>query len=394
MPNTKQKIYVVDTNVIINDPNFVKKIKGKILLPITVLQELDHHKFGSSEKARKTREFARFIDKNSEMIWFHDSTGYEGTNDEKIIKTAAIMKNKGHDVILVTNDILMGLIAKSTGIEVKKHQLNNYSQMQIYSGIKNLKNIENNTKNIHLNPNEYVISHDGLGRKTVSKRIKKLKKDINIWGLTHRNVEQRCALDALLDNKIQLVTISGKAGTGKTLLALLAGLKQVIINHDYSKLLVARPVVSMGQDVGFLPGELDEKLAPWMQPIYDNIEVILNKQSSSAKKTLEKLSNDGIIEIGALNYIRGRSIPNQFIIIDESQNLTKHEIKTIISRAGQNTKVVLTGDVTQIDNNKVDMFSNGFTYVINKFINENIAAHVNLEKCERSELAKIAAEIL
>jgi PhoH-like ATPase len=221
----------------------------------------------------------------------------------------------------------------------------------------------------------------------------KYDEDESVFGLFAKNFEQRLALDLLLDENIPLVTLSGKAGTGKTLLALAAALKQSQDVTRYNKVIVARPIVAMGKDLGYLPGELNEKLAPWMQPIYDNLEFLFNCKS---KDELTKMlaGYEDMIQIEALTYIRGRSIPNQFMIIDEAQNLTKHEVKTILTRVGEGTKIVLVGDPEQIDNPYLDAYSNGLTYVIEKMKHLKESGHVSLSKGERSNLAQLAADIL
>ena len=389
----KERVYVIDTNVIINDPNIVKKLKGRVFVPTTVLSELDKHKHGHSEKARSVREFARYIERNQKNVWFHNSERYEGTCDEKIIATA-IHLNEMYDAIMVTNDILMGVLARAKNINVQRWELTESSADTLYRGVLTGQEAENAKKNTTKNLNQYLVCHDGLYR-TTKQGAQKLGKDFMLWGITHKNVEQRCALDALLDPKIKLVTLSGKAGTGKTLMAIVAGLEAVLERQSHKRLIVARPVISMGQDLGYLPGSLDEKLAPWMQPIMDNIEFLFDsKESKRSRNVWEDLSNDGLLKMESLSHIRGRSIPNEFIIIDEAQNLTRHEVKTIISRAGENTKIILTGDIYQIDNPKVDSMSNGLAYVIDKFKDQEIAAHIHFTKCERSELAELASELL
>jgi PhoH-like ATPase len=217
------------------------------------------------------------------------------------------------------------------------------------------------------------------------------------WGIKPRNKEQHFALDALLDDNIKLVTLLGKAGTGKTLVALAAGLQKTTEEQVYNKLLVARPIFPLGKDVGYLPGSMEDKLNPWMQPIFDNVEFLMGLSTADrrrGRRSYRELIDMGVLQIEALTYIRGRSIPNQYIIIDESQNLTPHEVKTIITRVGQGTKVVLTGDPYQIDNPYVDADSNGLSYVINKFKGIDIAATVTLSKGERSKLAEIASNLL
>ena len=390
----KEKIYVVDTNIIMNDPGIVKKLKGRVFIPTTVLSDLDKHKQGHSEKARNVREFARFVEKNQNRVWFHNSSGYPGTCDEQIIG-AAIELNKKHDVTLITNDILMGVLARGKDVRVDRWELTESSADTLYRGILTGQEAMDAKKVTNKNLNQYLVCHDGL-YKTTKQGPVKLGKDFMIWGVAHKNVEQRCALDALLDDKIKLITLSGKAGTGKTLMAILGGLQAVLENRTHSRMLVARPTISMGEELGYLPGNLEEKLAPWMQPIIDNVEFLLNNDKKGPQRgnAFQDLLNEGLVKMESLSHIRGRSIPNEFIIIDEAQNLTRHEVKTIISRAGEGTKIILTGDIYQIDNPKVDSMSNGLAYVIDKFKDQAIAAHIHFTKCERSELAELASELL
>jgi PhoH-like ATPase len=246
-----------------------------------------------------------------------------------------------------------------------------------------------------------VILRDELGSSKsallkVNSEAKKLEplylSNDPIWGIAARNAQQRMAFELLLNDDIPLVTLSGKAGTGKTLLTLAAGLMKIEDEHKYKKLLIARPVVPMGKDIGYLPGEKDEKLRPWMQPIYDNLEFLFDtKKPGDIDKILAGL---GSIQVEALTYIRGRSIPGQFIIIDEAQNLSKHEVKTIVSRVGEGSKIVLLGDPEQIDHPYLDASSNGLTYVVERFKQENVSGHITLERGERSHLAQLAADLL
>ena len=232
-----------------------------------------------------------------------------------------------------------------------------------------------------------------LQRKLVP--VKKIAKE-GVWSIHPRNREQAFTLDLLLDDNIKLVTLVGKAGTGKTLLAIAAGLNKTAEDNIFNRLLVSRPVFPMGKDLGFLPGDIEEKLAPWMQPIFDNVELLLSGHEMEKRHTkgYKELMAMGIMEIEPLTYIRGRSIPNQYMIVDEAQNLTPHEIKTIVTRAGEGTKIVLTGDPYQIDNPYVDASSNGLTYVVERFKDQAISGHVTLMKGERSELAELAANLL
>ena len=287
----------------------------------------------------------------------------------------------------------MGVKAKALDVIVQRYDGGLEFSDSAYTGIRDSRSKPYPNKS-ELNQNEYHLAQDGLFRQE-GDRQKRLGKDKEVFGIRHRNVEQKCAIDALLNDDIKLVTISGKAGTGKTLLAIAAGLHNVIENNVYDRLLVSRPVVPMGNDIGYLPGDINEKLGPWMQPIFDNIDQIFN--TGDQKKGLDaylELEKEGVLRVEALTYIRGRSISNHYMIIDEAQNLTKHEVKTIISRAGEGTKIILTGDPDQIDNPKLDSINNGLSYTIECFKDEKIAAHVTLEECERSELADRAAEIM
>jgi PhoH-like ATPase len=256
-------------------------------------------------------------------------------------------------------------------------------------------------------PNEYATlidstnpSHTALCRfdaalgKVVP--VRKVPKE-GVWSIHARNREQQFALDALVDDNVKLVSLVGKAGTGKTLMAIAAGLQKVAEENVYNRLLVSRPVFPMGKDLGFLPGDIEEKLTPWMQPIFDNVELLISGHETDKRhsnKGYKELMAMGLLDIEPLTYIRGRSIPNQYLIVDEAQNLTPHEIKTIVTRAGEGTKIVLTGDPYQIDNPYVDSSSNGLSYLVERFKNERISAHVTLTRGERSELAELAANLL
>jgi len=219
-----------------------------------------------------------------------------------------------------------------------------------------------------------------------------------VWGINAKNKQQQFALDLLLNDDIRLVTLVGKAGTGKTLLALAAGLEKTIEARTFQRLVVSRPVFPLGKDIGFLPGDIEEKLRPWMQPIRDNLDFLMGASAvagrAKGKKDLQSLFDLGMIEVEPLTYIRGRSMPNQYLIVDEAQNLTPHELKTIITRAGEGTKIVLTGDPYQIDNPYIDSSSNGLTFVVERFKEEPIAGHITLVKGERSDLAELAATLL
>ena len=252
-------------------------------------------------------------------------------------------------------------------------------------------------------PNEYCTLIDETNPKraalakvdvTATKLVPILDSRDGVWGIKPRNREQHFAFDALLDDRLKLVTLMGKAGTGKTLLAMAAGLKRTVLDREFRRLVVARPTVSMGKELGFLPGSLEEKLAPWMQPIHDALEMLSDLNMGHEHRRSGDLMRSGSIVVEALSYIRGRSIANQFMIIDEAQNLTPLEVKTIVTRVGQGTKLIFTGDPYQIDNPYVDSSSNGFNYVVSRFRTEMVSAHIELQKGERSELAELAANIL
>jgi PhoH-like ATPase len=255
-------------------------------------------------------------------------------------------------------------------------------------------------------PNEFVVlrdrtnpQHSGVGKYSATRQayvpLIKMPKE-GVWGIRPRNKEQSFALDLLLNDEIRLVTVVGKAGTGKTLLAIAAGLQKTMEDSVYQKLLVSRPIFPLGRDIGYLPGDVEEKLNPWMQPIFDNVEYLMNLSRSEKKqgRGYHELVDLGIMEIEPLTYIRGRSIPNQYMIVDEAQNLTPHEVKTIITRVGDGTKIVLTGDPYQIDNPYVDATNNGLIHVANRFKHERLAGHVTMSKGERSPLAELAANLL
>ena len=252
-------------------------------------------------------------------------------------------------------------------------------------------------------PNEYcTLTEEGNAKRTALTRVdasgRKLVPIVDsresVWGIKPRNREQHFAFDALLDDRIKLVTLMGKAGTGKTLMAMAAGLKRTVVDREFRRLVVARPTISMGKELGFLPGSLEEKLSPWMQPIHDALELLSDLNMGNEHRRSTDLMRSGSIVVEALSYIRGRSIAHQFMVIDEAQNLTPLEVKTIITRVGYGTKIIFTGDPYQIDNPYVDSSSNGFNYIISKFREQPIAAHIELQKGERSELAELAANLL
>jgi len=441
-----RKIYVLDTNVLLHDPLALYAFEdNEVIIPSIVLEEIDTKKRLADEIGRNARFVSRELDRirasgrldqgvvlerggvlkvemNHRLFVRVQELFGEMTNDNRILAVALNYrieeqeKESPRPVVLVSKDVLVRVKADILGIMAEDYLTDRigpdtdrypgYVTLQVHPGI-----IDDFYNQRSLNagqlgdalllPNEFVILRDSLG--TSKSALLKVSPDGRtltslhfgndpVWGITARNTQQRMALELLLNDDIPLVTLSGRAGTGKTLITLAAGLMKVEDEHKYKKLLIARPVVPMGKDIGYLPGEKEEKLRPWMQPIYDNLEYLFDtKKSGDLDKILMGL---GSIQVEALTYIRGRSIPGQFIIIDEAQNLSKHEVKTIVSRVGENSKIVLLGDPEQIDHPYLDAQSNGLTYLIEQFKHEGISGHVTLEKGERSRLAQLAADKL
>jgi PhoH-like ATPase len=318
--------------------------------------------------------------------------------------------------VFLTKDVNLRIRADALGLATEDYEADKVEESEYDTGIRELVVPKDEVDRFYaqneaapaanLAPNEFVIlkdesnpSHTALGRFHSERGrvlpIHKLPAN-GIWGVRARNKEQQFALDLLLDDDIKLVTIVGKAGTGKTLLAIAAGLQKTMEEQIFTKLLVSRPIFPLGRDIGYLPGSVEEKLNPWMQPIFDNVEYLmgLSQKDKKSGRSYTELLDMGVIEIEPLTYIRGRSIPDQYIIVDEAQNLTPHEVKTIVTRVGDNTKIVFTGDPSQIDNPYVDATNNGLVHVMNKFKHERIAGHVSLVKGERSALAELASQVL
>ncbi|MBN8535899.1 MAG: PhoH family protein [Deltaproteobacteria bacterium] len=438
-PNKKKKI-VVDTNVILFDSQAILKFgEGDIHIPISVIEEIDRFKRDQGENGRNARQFSRFIDVlrakgslskgvqldnhsetfvyiNTDLMFAGMSTELDQMKaDNRILMTALSLQKQHprHTVELITKDINLRIKADVYGITAKDYEPNNASENDLYEGYleieltsaqidsfyKEKKYLAPDSKLI---ANQYVImkdqsnpNHSAVGRYSFADKaiVPLLSPSDSIWGIHARNAEQAFALDCLLNDEILFVSLVGKAGTGKTLLAIAAGLHKTLDEGRFQRLLVSRPIFPMGRDIGYLPGDIEQKLNPWMQPIFDNVEFLMGADKKASGRAQE-LINQGMLNIEPLTYIRGRSIPKQYLIVDEAQNLTPHEIKTIVTRAGRGTKVVLTGDVYQIDNPYVDSANSGLTYAGEKFKGHPIAAHVTLTKGERSELAELAANIL
>jgi PhoH-like ATPase len=437
-----KKRFVLDTNVLLHDPYAVDHFAdNEVIVPIYAIEEIDQFKRELSERGRNARLVTRYLDHLREAGG-RLSDGVDTTHggrlrvaltsrslphnrrpeankmDDLILAVALDEQQQAPDmpVIFVTKDVNLRIRADAMGLQAVNYTEEKVEIEELYAGFVEITVSAEDVDGFYasgklaaprdLMPNEYVVirdqgnaNHSALARVDATMEnlvpIRRLRD--GVWGIRPRNKEQHFGLDLLLNDDVKLVTLVGKAGTGKTLLALAAGLQKVADENVYRKLLVSRPVFPLGKDIGFLPGDIEEKLNPWMKPIFDNIELLLEINPSGKKKVergYEELLHLNILEIEPLTYIRGRSIPHQFMIIDEAQNLTPHEMKTILTRAGDNTKIVLTGDPYQIDNPYVDSSSNGLSYVVEKFKAEAISAHVTLSKGERSALAELAANLL
>jgi PhoH-like ATPase len=437
-----KKIFVIDTNVLLHDPRAIFSFEDNdVIIPIVVIEELDKFKKGIDEIGRNARQVSRFLDEFRQKGKLSQGVPLEGGGnlrvelnhqspqhlpnelittkaDNRILATALNLMHDNLPVVLVTKDTNLRIKADALGLRAEDYESDTITIDELYSGEMELAVEPSAIEEFYANgelpspdpkprPNQFVLvkntanpSQTALARYSQQKQalvpIMNIKH--GVWGITSRNKQQQFALDLLLNDDIRLVTLVGRAGTGKTLLALAAGLEKTIENRAFQRLVVSRPVFPMGKDIGFLPGDIEEKLRPWMQPIRDNLDFLVGSSGGpgrvKGKKDLQSLFDLGMIEVEPLTYIRGRSMPNQYLIVDEAQNLTPHEIKTIITRAGEGTKVVLTGDPYQIDNPYIDSQSNGLTFVVDRFKEEPIAGHITLVKGERSDLAELAATLL
>jgi PhoH-like ATPase len=458
------KTFVLDTNVLLHDAGalFVFQ-EHDIVIPFEVIEELDTFKDRNDEVGRNARETIRHLDAARQrgvladgVRVIHPLTGDEGghlrvvldtngidvpglrekTADNHIIRCSIKLQRQNENVVFVSKDLAARIKAHAMGVPVEDYQNKKVNFDGLYTGYREAAADSRTIDRIfhpqpdaepvdpielkldHAHANEFVLVHN-LDNPTHTALTKVSRESLalqpvhhlkrHVYGILPRNLQQQMAMDLLLDDDVKLVTLIGNAGTGKTLLALAAGMQRVVSDGRYTKLLAARPIMPMGRDIGYLPGDKDEKLGAWMQPIFDNLTYLLGQrvaghgddkaadhkqQMKGVEGRIDSLMNDGVVVLEPLTYIRGRSIPDQFMIVDEAQNLTPHEIKTIASRVGENTKLVFTGDPTQIDNPYLDASSNGLTYLVEKLKGKPLVGHVTLAKSERSELASLAAEAL
>lgn len=452
------KTYVLDTNVLLSDPDSINSFEdNNLLIPILVLEELDKHKTRNDDVGRNARQVSRALDSMRNHGSFHDGVRTKGGGIIRIVASPQdpatilpkemsvsssvdnmiigfMLSHKDENLVLVSKDINIRVKCDALGLKCQDYLNMRISSDidELYRGVvvihtnekivddfyKNGKVESSEVTSEKIFPNQVVILKtvddqgntvkSGMSRAYDDGSLRSLAKIDNVFGLRPRNKEQHFSLDLLLDENIKLLSMVGKAGCGKTLLAIAAGLEQLTSigsQQKYQKLIVSRPVQPVGKDIGYLPGTLEEKMEPWIAPIKDNLDFLLGINGKklgrkskdnlmSSDPYLELMQQRGLIEIEAISFIRGRSIPNAFIIIDEAQNLSMHELKTIVTRVGEGTKIVLTGDIEQIDNVDVDAYTNGLTYAIEKFKEHSIAAHVTLLKGERSPLATLASKIL
>ena len=432
-----KKTFVLDTNVLLHDPEAIQKFEAnEVVMPLIVLEEIDKMKRLTSELGKNARAVIRFINSLKgnvcKGILLENGSNFsiffekKAKNKEdfpipldnvrhRVLYAAYSLKKEGKDVvIMISKDFILRIKAESIGICAQDYIYKTESFDSLYKGYREIEmsNGEHNefiTKGFlnvskkDFNPNEYckILSESN------SNAIGKFNPDQNrveflehsereVWGINRLNFEQKCAMDLLMRDDIRLVCMLGQAGTGKTLMALTCGLKKVFDEETYNRILISRPIMPLGKDIGYLPGTKEEKMYHWMQPIYDNLEYICEMTSGSGNglETKKWIIESEKIEMEAVTFIRGRSLANTYMIIDEAQNLTPHEVKTIIYRAGKGTKVILTGDPTQIDNPYLDKDSNALTYVVSRFKSHGIFGHVLFNKTERSDLAAMAASLL
>ena len=463
---THKKIFILDTNVLIHDPKAMFSFTGAhVGIPANVLEELDQFKGEGTERGRNSRQAIRYLDELREkgslrkgvaledggilQILFYDESDLKKTplvrsasGDNAILLTALAMKQEGYEVIFISKDLNARVKADAIGLETEDYSKETVSEKEFYQGWIKLSvpavelkrefptQLTALAKEKAILPNEFVLVESNhnphnsrVFRYLGNEKFRAIGNPNLNWSLQARNPQQLMALELLLDSSIQFVCLFGPAGTGKTFLGLLAGLHSLFVNKNYDRMIISRPVVPLGRDIGFLPGTVQEKLQSWMMPIYDNMQYILhtiNKTSQFQEKdanedfgkkpknkhshhkhkkhnhgiTFEDLIHQGKISLEAITYMRGRTIPYQLILIDEAQNLTPHEIKTLVTRVGEGSKIILTGDPYQIDSPYLDFSSNGLVVASERFKGQSLFGSVFLPVSERSELSRLAGELL
>lgn len=437
-----KKQFVLDTNVLLHNSNSIFDFEdNEVVLPIEVIEELDRFKRQADEKGRNARKIIRALDRLRKQgslregvdlnkggalrVLVQDTSGEklmglsQSIMDNLILRAAYFLSRQSKmKVIFVSKDINARIKADAIGLPAMDYEKMKVNFDEIYTGWRRMAVTPADIEGFHANgslslsegngfsPNEFILLEDASNPKhtAIGKFFQKngsivplFHQKVNIKGIKARNLQQQFALELLLSDDIKLVTLMGSAGTGKTLLALAAGIAKVVDERRYTKLLVSRPIIPFGRDIGYLPGDKEEKMRNWMQPIYDNLRLLVHSNGEDVEGRVQHLmhSRGGkTVEVEALTYIRGRSIPKQYIIVDEAQNLTPHEVKTIVSRAGEDTKIILTGDPYQIDSPYLDASSNGLSYTVERMKGQDIFGHISLTKSERSELASLAANIL
>jgi len=437
-----KKYYILDTNVLLHDPHAIKHFgDNEIIIPMVVIEELDNFKTSSDERGKNARLIARELDalrqkgklgkgvkldnggvlkvefpkenKLPSQISFHKA-------DNEILNVAYYYfreqenKTSKKPVIIVSKDTNLRIKAEAIGVEAQDYNADKIKYDELYLGSREFEVPASKIDEFYTKkeltlqgtyyPNEFLIlkSDDGTKKSAVGrvsldgKTLKPLSAQEPVaWGIKPLNKEQRFAMELLLDDRIDLVTLVGSAGTGKTLITLATGLKRTFDDENYRRLLVCRPIVPVGRDLGFLPGTMEEKLDAWMGAIYDNLSFLAGKKNpEEGEEEVRYLTNSGKLEIASVSHIRGRTLPKQYMIVDDAQNLTPHEIKTILSRAGEGTKVVVTGDPYQIDTPYLDTESNGLTYLVERFKGQKNYGHITFTKTERSSLADLAGKLL
>lgn len=432
--------YILDASVLLYDPECIYSFPNShVVIPISVIEEVDHFKKDFTETGRNARIIAQMLDKircegsltdgirlsNDSIlsVFVVEETdiklpafiNLQKSSNRVLAATLLIHQSNPNNTFLVTNDINLRVRVSALGINVAAYEEKLPNLEKIYEGIatRYLKEADYNSLvksgKLKVAKNEYYANQCvwAVLKNSDQKLICRFHLEetslipiqlfpTGVWGINARNPEQEIALDLLMDPAIHIVILAGKAGTGKTLLALAVALELMLSENRYQKILVSRPILPMGRDMGYLPGDIEQKMEPWMQPIFDNLEFLAANKQSPGSKTggYQRLLDMGLIELEPLTYIRGRSIPHRYMIVDEAQNLTPHELKTIVTRAGMGTKLVLTGDPYQIDNPYVDAATNGLSHVIEKFQSFDLAGHAYLLHGVRSKLAELASNIL